>query len=68
MKRQKHITVNLTDEESALIERLAEIYDRKPAELARILLNGAAIAEWGKIQVQEHPENSAPFTRLHFAR
>ena len=60
-KRQKHITVNLTEEENALLNRLCEIYERKPADLARILLNGAMLREWGKIQVKEHPENAQPF-------
>jgi len=60
-KRNKHITVNLTTEEMTLLNRLCEIYERKPADLARILLNRVMLAEWGKIQVKEHPENAQPF-------
>ena len=62
MKRNKHITVNLTDEEMTLLNRIAEMYDRKPSELARILLNRATLAEWCDIQNKEHPENLAPFS------
>ena len=58
MKREKHITINLTEQESELIERLAELTERKPAELARILLNRAALTEWGKIQANTHPKDT----------
>ena len=54
-KRNKHITVNLTQEESDTIQALADIYDRKPADIARILLNRAAFAEWVKVQAEQHP-------------
>lgn len=60
-KRSKHITVNLTTEEMTLLNRLCEIYERKPADLARILLNRVALAEWAKIQAKEHPESAQPF-------
>lgn len=62
MKRNKHITVNLTDEEINLLNKIAELYERKPSELARILLNRATLAEWQNIQSKEHPENLAPFS------
>ncbi len=52
-KRTKHITVNLTEDEMALLERLAETYERKPAELARLLLTRAALAQWGELQPKD---------------
>ena len=58
MKRIKNITLHLTEQESELIERLAELTERKPAELARILLNRAALNEWGKIQANTHPADT----------
>ena len=36
--RDKNITLHLTDEESETLLILARIYQRKPAELARLLL------------------------------
>ena len=49
-KRTNHITINLTDEEMELINRLAEQEERKPSELARILLIRQARQEWQKQQ------------------
>lgn len=50
MKRTKHITINLTEEESELIAHLAEINERTPADLARRLLMRQAFKEWGDMQ------------------
>lgn len=63
-KRTVNITLHLTEEEAELLERLSELTERKPAELARILLNRATLNEWGKIQAQKHPD--APFEPLKF--
>ena len=49
-KRTNHITINLTDEENELINKLAEQEERKPAELARILLIRQARQQWQKQQ------------------
>lgn len=65
-KRTRALTVHLTEEETQLIERLAEREERKPAELARRLLIKKALEEWAKIQIEEHPENAQPFTRPEF--
>lgn len=58
-KLTKQFTVNTDEETAAQIERIAEIYQRKPAELLRLLLGPALRNEWAKIQQQEHPENRA---------
>lgn len=55
MKRTNKITVNLTDEEMELINRLAEIGERKTSELARLLLMRQACQEWGKLQPEGQP-------------
>ena len=49
-KRRNQITINLTDEERELIERLSEIYERKPAELVRILATRKGLEVWGSMQ------------------
>lgn len=49
MKKTNHITVNLTDEEMELIERIATDTERKPAELCRILLMKEARRQWASM-------------------
>ena len=61
-KRTKNITLHLTPSELELLETVAEHHERKPAELARLLLAWATRKEWAKIQEQEHPENAQPLT------
>lgn len=60
MKRIKNITLHLTEEEAELLERLAELDQRKPSEMSRILLVAAALDKWGQIQAQEHPSDLIP--------
>ena len=57
-------TINTDQETAELIKRIAETYQRKPAELLRLLLVPALLNEWAKIQTQQHPENRAAFIRL----
>lgn len=49
MKRVKHYLINLTEEESEMIERIAQDTERKPAELIRILLMKAARQQWASM-------------------
>ena len=65
-KLQNQFTINTDDETRAQIERIAEHYQRKPAELLRLLLAPALCNEWAKIQQQEHPENQAAPTLARF--
>lgn len=39
MKKDKHITVNLTEEEHSKLIQLAEQQERTPAALCRLLIN-----------------------------
>ena len=61
-KLTKQFTINTDEETANQIERIAELYQRKPAELLRLLLGPALRNEWAKIQRQEHPENTEPLT------
>ena len=54
MKKTKHITVNLTQEENELIERIAEGLERKPAELARLLLLREARRQWASMSALDN--------------
>lgn len=49
MKKIYHITVNLTEEENELIKRIAQDTERKPAELARLLLMKEARRQWASM-------------------
>ena len=60
-KLKNQITINLNDESAALVQKLAEIYQRKPAELVRLLVVPRLCDLWAEVQRQEHPENRAPF-------
>lgn len=66
MKRTKHITINLTEEELKMLERIAEHNERNKSEQARVLLMRQARKEWGGISNQEHPQNLQPFRRVKF--
>ena len=61
-KLTKQFTINTDEETANQIERIAELHQRKPAELLRLLLGPALRNEWAKIQRQEHPENTEPLT------
>lgn len=65
-KLQNQYTINTDDETRAQIEKIAEHYQRKPAELLRLLLAPALRNEWAKIQQQEHPENNTAPTLARF--
>ena len=60
-KLKNQITINLNDESAALVQKLADIYQRKPAELVRLLVVPQLSNLWAEVQRQEHPENRAPF-------
>ena len=60
-KLKNQITLNLDDDAAELVQVLAEHYQRKPAELVRLLLVPVLVDQFAKIQRQEHPENAQPF-------
>jgi len=56
-KLVKQYCVNLDADTGAMLERLAELYQRKPSELIRLLIAKPLRDEWSKVQREEHPEN-----------
>lgn len=60
-KKIIHITVNLTEEEGQLLNKIAEATQRKPAELCRLLLIRSAVELWADIQAKQNPENRPAF-------
>ena len=63
-KLKNQITINLNDEAAELVQILADYYQRKPAELVRLLLVPVLVDQFAKVQRQTHPENAQPFQRL----
>ena len=57
-KNNNAITINVNDDIKKEIEILASYYQRKPADLLRLLLVPVIINEYAKIQRIAHPENS----------
>lgn len=67
MGKLKHqITVNLDDDGAQLVQALAKYYNRKPAELVRLLITPALRSEWVEVQKIEHPENRQPWKVAKF--
>lgn len=65
-KLKNAITINIDDPTRAQIEIISTYYNRKPAELLRLLLTPVIINEYAKIQRIAHPENSDPMTIATF--
>ena len=59
-KLNNSITINVNDETRAEIEKIAEFYQRKPAELLRMLLVPVLTRQYAIIQRAAHPENMQP--------
>lgn len=70
MKQAKKLnqvyTINVDEETAQLIERIAELEQRKPRELLRLLLKPALIRRYAEIQKLEHQENNEPPTVAKF--
>ena len=65
-KLNNQYNINVDDDTSALIERIAEHEQRKPAELLRLVLIPALRKKWVEIQTQEHQENQTAPTVAKF--
>lgn len=65
-KLKNSYCVNLDDESAQLVQKLADIYQRKPAELLRLLLLPQLSNAWAKVQAIEHPENRQPFQPVRY--
>lgn len=57
-------TINFDDDIKNMIEFIADSYQRKPAELLRLLLTPTIQNEFIKLMQEKHPENKNGFKRL----
>lgn len=67
-KLKNQYCINLDDATAQQVERIAEYYQRKPAELLRLLLAPVLRNEWAKMQREEHPENKAAPVLARFTK
>lgn len=65
-KLNNQFNINVDDDTAAMVEKIAEHEQRKPAELLRLLLIPALRNKWVEIQTQEHPENQTTPTVAKF--
>ena len=66
LKNNNAITINVSDDLKNEIMIIASYYQRKPAELLRLLLKPVICNEYAKIMQQQHPENNAPLVEAIF--
>ena len=65
-KLKNQYCINLDDATAQQVEKIAEYYQRKPAELLRLLLAPVLRNEWATIQREQHPENQLTPTVARF--
>lgn len=65
-KLKNQFTINTDEETAAQIMKLANYYQRKPAELLRLLLAPALRNLWAQMQQEQHPENNTAPTLAKF--
>lgn len=65
-KNNNSITINVNDDLKNEIDYIARYYQRKPAELLRLLLTPVIINEYAKIMLLKHDENRQPMTKAIF--
>lgn len=63
-KLKNAVTVNIDDDARKIIDYLSSYYQRKPAELLRLLLIPVLLNEFATIQNIEHPENKKNWIKL----
>ena len=62
----KSYTINLTNEQAEMLEKIAEHEERKPRELLRLLLKPILTQKWVEMQREEHPQNQEPICKAIF--
>lgn len=65
-KNNNAITINVNDDLKNEIDYIARYYQRKPAELLRLLLTPVIINEYAKIQKTLHTVNNEPMKEATF--
>ena len=67
-KNKNAFTINLNDDYKSLINILASYYERKAADLLRVLLQPVLINEYAKIQAATHKENIQQLNKAIFKK
>lgn len=57
-KLNNQYTLNFDNDIKSMIEKLADYYQRKPAELLRLLLIPSIMDQYAKLNIINHPENT----------
>lgn len=65
-KLKNQITININDSLKNEIDALATYYQRKPAELVRLLLIPAVVNAYAAMMTQAHTENKNNFEKAIF--
>lgn len=65
-KLNNQITINIDDATRDQLLKLCAAYNRKPAELVRLLLLPALVNEYALLMQQKHAQNREPWSRAAF--
>ena len=66
MKNDNKYTINLNDDYKRLISLLSDYYQRKPADLLRVLIIPALHNAYAQMQRDQHDDNRQPLTQAHY--
>jgi hypothetical protein len=67
-KNNNAITINLNDDYKAMIDKLAQYYQRKTADYIRVILQPVLIDEYKKMMLSIHKENTQPIKQAIFKK
>ena len=67
-KLTRQYCLNVDEPTADQIEKLAEHYQRKPAELLRLILAPVLREYWAEYQREQHPENKTEPTLARFQK
>lgn len=67
-KLDKNYCIRVDKETSNQIEKLAQYYQRKPADLLRLVLAPALCDLWAKMEQEQHQENKERPTLARFKK
>ena len=68
IKNNNAITINVNDDIKKDIDFIAAHYQRKPAELLRLLLEPVILNEFAQIMTQTHADNKNVMQRATFKK
>ena len=67
-KNNNAITINLNDDYKAMIDKLAQFYQRKTADYIRVILQPLLIDEYKKMMLLSHKENTQPIQQAIYKK